>query len=767
MVKRKRKTHAGSAFRTVVRFLFKLTLYAGLLVSAIAAGYLVYLDRTITSTFEGRRWSVPASVYAEPLELYPGAMLTARDIVTELSRLGYQRRAKLSQPGTYQHIDNNLRIHLRSFQFMERNRSAERIEITFRSRGVVAIQDSSGRPIPLIRLDPVMIGSFFPSHGEDRIVLTPEQVPDLLKQTLKAVEDQNFDSHSGFDLRGIARAFWVNISSGEIKQGGSTLTQQLVKSYFLDNRRTLSRKLNELAMAVILEARFSKVDLLNAYVNEIYIGQDGQRAVHGFGLGAQFYFNKPLIELNPAEIATLVAIIRGPSYYNPQRNPRRATTRRNLVLDKMLAHKLIDAVGYEQNKHLELSVVTGSRSGGAYYPAFMDLVRIDLGDLFDEDDLRTNGLRIFTTLRPRTQDAVESGLRAALAAVERNRNLPQDSLQSAVVMTNTQTGELLAVAGGRQAGFDGFNRAINAHRPVGSLLKPIIYLTALENGYHLASIIQDENVALTMPNKEVWSPRNFDERTHGPVPLVRALGDSLNLATVNLGLAIGVDTVARRMESLTGRAPQNRYPSLLLGAESLTPVQVATIYGTFASGGFYMPPKAVIAVLDERGSPVTHHPFQLEQRINPEIAKALTRALEVVMQTGTGRTSRFAGLGVAGKTGTSDDYRDSWFAGFDATTLTVVWVGHDDNSPTGLTGSAGALKVWDAIMANLGVVPLAELSNANVVEIEYATGLVANAACAQIVSVPIPEGSVLQNKPGCGINLRSLSNRVRSWFQND
>ncbi len=767
MVERKPKTRAKSAFRTVVRFLFKLTLYTGLLVSAIAAGYLVYLDRTITSTFEGRRWSVPASVYAEPLELYPGAMLTAGDIVTELSRLGYQRRAELAQPGTYQHIDNNLRIHLRSFQFMERNRSAERIEITFRSRGVVAIQDSSGRPIPLIRLDPAMIGSFFPSHGEDRVVLTPEQVPDLLKQTLKAVEDQNFDSHLGFDLRGIARAFWVNISSGELKQGGSTLTQQLVKSYFLDNRRTLSRKLNELAMAVILEARFSKVDLLNAYVNEIYIGQDGQRAVHGFGLGAQFYFNKPLIELNPAEIATLVAIIRGPSYYNPQRNPKRATTRRNLVLDKMLAHKLIDTAAYEQNKHLELNVVTGNRRGGAYYPAFMDLVRIDLGDLFDEDDLRTNGLRIFTTLRPRTQDAVEGGLTAALAVVERNRNLPQGSLQTAVVMTNTQTGELLAVAGGRKAGFDGFNRAINAHRPVGSLLKPMVYLTALENGYHLASIIQDENVALTMPNNEVWSPSNFDERTHGSVPLVRALGDSLNLATVNLGLAIGVDTVARRMESLTGRAPQNRYPSLLLGAESLTPVQVATIYGTFASGGFYMPPKAVIAVLDERGSPVTHHPFQLEQRIHPEIAKTLTRALQIVMQTGTGRTSRFAGMGVAGKTGTSDDYRDSWFAGFDATTLIVAWVGHDDNSPTGLTGSAGALKVWDAIMANLDVVPLAELSNANVVEIEYASGLVANAGCAQTVSVPIPEGSVLQSKPGCGINLRSLSNRVRSWFQND
>ncbi|MCZ6618054.1 MAG: transglycosylase domain-containing protein, partial [Gammaproteobacteria bacterium] len=293
MARHKRGNRNRSRFLRVSILLFKLTFYTGLFVSAVAAGYLVYLDRTITGMFEGRRWSVPAAVYAEPLEIYPGAALAVSDIVTELTRLGYQRRANLSQPGTYQRSGSLLQIHLRSFRFLERKRNAERIEINFGTYGIARIADSSGRPIPLIRLDPAMIGSFFPSHGEDRIVLTPEQVPGLLEQTLKAVEDQNFDRHMGFDLRGIARAFWVNFTSGEIKQGGSTLTQQLVKSYFLHNEKTLGRKLNELAMAVILEARFDKVDLLNAYVNEIYMGQDGQRAVHGFGLGAQFFFNKP------------------------------------------------------------------------------------------------------------------------------------------------------------------------------------------------------------------------------------------------------------------------------------------------------------------------------------------------------------------------------------------------------------------------------------------------------------------------------------------
>jgi len=738
---------------------------ASLAVVAVA-GYLLYLDRTITSTFEGRRWSVPAVIYAQPLEMYPGAALNLADVTGELQRLGYQAQANPASPGTYKRTANRLDIHLRPFRFMERQRASQRVTLTFEGGGIAAMADSNGRPVPLVRLEPLTIGSFFPSHGEDRLVLQPDRIPDLLRDALKAVEDQNFDDHAGFDLTGIARAMWVNLRAGEIRQGGSTLTQQLVKSYFLDNRRTFERKLREVAMAVILEARFDKRDILNAYINEIYLGQDGQRAVHGFGLGAQYYFNKPIAELSVDEIATLIAVIRGPSYYNPFRHPERALARRNLVLAKMHQNALIEEDAYERNTAMPLKVVRGTRSGGAYHPAFMDLVRKELNERYVDEDLTSQGLRIFTTLEPDVQDAAEQSLTETLARLERQRDMPAESLQGAVVVTANQTGEVLAVAGGRTAGFDGFNRVLNARRPVGSLIKPVVYLTALEQGYHLASMINDAPVMLEQSGRR-WSPRNFDEEVHGPVPLVRGLGDSLNLATVNLGLELGVNTVAERLAKLTGTAPQNRYPSLLLGAEAMTPLEVATLYGTFASGGFHMRPKAVIAVLDESGAPVSRHSLDVDQRIEPDHARTLSRALEAVMQQGTGATSRFARAGTAGKTGTSDDFRDSWFAGYDDEHLSVVWVGTDDNLTMGLTGAGGALKVWDEIMTHLGVRPLLHAPGQRLQTIEYDTGLVAHDGCAEVVELPLPDDAALRSKPGCGINLRSITDRLRSWIGND
>jgi penicillin-binding protein 1B len=770
---RRRRRPAGRGKRAapsaLSRWLRRLVVgvgLAGLLMAVAAAGYLFYLDRTITETFEGRRWSVPAVIYAQPLELYPGAPLSLADVVRELERLGYEPRANVASPGTYKRTGERLAVHLRAFRFLERQRASQRIELAFGTSELVEVRDQAGRPVPLVRLDPVTIGSFFPSHGEDRLVLTPERIPDLLREALKAVEDQNFDRHAGFDVRGILRAFWVNLRAGEVQQGGSTLTQQLVKSYYLDNRRTLQRKLRELAMAVILDARFDKQDILDAYINEIYLGQDGRRAVHGFGLGAQFYFNRPLGELGVAEIATLIAVIRGPSYYNPFRHPERALARRDLVLEKMLENDLIEPEVYRQSQARPLGVVRGARTGGAYYPAFMDLVRRELDALYRDEDLTSRGLRIFTTLEPDVQDAVEAALADTLARLELVRELPEGSLEGAAVVTANQTGEVLAVAGGRTAGFQGFNRALDAKRPVGSLIKPVVYLTALEQGYHMASPLEDAPVHLEQSGR-TWSPRNFDNEIHGPVPLVRALGDSLNLATVQLGLELGVDRVATRLEALTGSPPGNAYPSLLLGAEAMTPLQVAGLYGTFASGGFYMPPKAVVAVLDEAGRPVSRHSLELEQRIAPEAARALGLGLESVMRYGTGATSRFARAGTAGKTGTSDDYRDSWFAGYDDAHLTVIWVGADDNSPTGLTGASGAMKVWDDVMTHLGVAPLHHGAAEPLHTIEYTTGLLAHGGCAEVVEVLLPDDAALRSKPGCGINVRSFTDRLRSWFGND
>lgn len=748
--------------RSIWRSLFRWSFYAGLLVSLGVLGYLLYLDRTITKTFEGRRWSLPAQVFAQPLELHAGASLNRSALQTELARLGYVQHANLPNPGTFKLRGNDLQIYLRAFQFMERHRDSQRITVRFHRGRISDIAGDAGS-IPLIRLDPAVIGSFFPSHGEDRIVLTPDAVPPLLSEGLKAIEDRNFDQHVGFSLRGIARAFWVNLRAGERQQGGSTLTQQLVKSYFLDNRRTIERKLKEVAMAVILDARFDKEDLLTAYINEIFLGQNGSRAIHGFGLGAQFYFNKPLHELAPDQIATLIAIIRGPSFYNPFRHPNRALERRNRILATFHRDGLISQQQLDFGLAQPVGVVASPTSGGAYYPAFMDQVRIELKDQYDPSDLSSKGLRVFTTIKPRTQEGVQKAVSATLNQIETDRQLESGSLQAAAVSADSQTGEIHALVGGRKGRVDGFNRAINAQRPVGSLIKPVVYLTAIETGKNLASTVNDAPITIEPKHGEVWAPKNFDGEYRGELPLVRALAESLNLATVHLGTEVGLELIQQRFRNLVGYTPQNPYPSFLLGAESLSPLKMLELYGNFASGGFRTPPKAVIAVLDEHGKPLSHHPFSLQQTIEARHAATLNRALEIAMAKGTGRTSPYAKQGVAGKTGTSNDNRDSWFAGFDNSKVSVVWVGRDDNAVTGLTGASGALRLWSAMTRTEGIDPLVHAPSTQLVDVEFATGMRAASTCADVVSIPVPDAEQLQIKPGCGIAV-GVRDRLRRWF---
>lgn len=755
-----KKTAAKPSRWRWLKPLLKVGFYSGLLFGLALVGYLIYVDRTITKTFEGRRWSVPAQVFAQPLELYAGARLSRAELTIELERLGYKRHANLPHPGTFKSPGSELQIYLRSFAFMERHRDAQRISVTFAGKRITQISGENGA-IPLLRLDPATIGSFFPSHGEDRIILSPEQVPPLLSEGLKAVEDRNFDQHAGFSIRGIMRAFMVNLRAGERQQGGSTLTQQLVKSYFLDNRRTIERKLKEVAMAIILDARFSKEDLLTAYINEIFLGQNGSRAVHGFGLGAQFYFNKPLAELESDEIATMIAIIRGPSFYNPFRHPERALERRNRILATFENDGLIDTEQLTLALAQPLDVVASPTSGGAYYPAFMDQVRTELKDQYDPEALSSAGLRIFTTIKPRQQEAVQRTVSQTLNQIESDRNIEAGTLQAAAVVADSQTGEIHALVGGRKGRVDGFNRALNAERSVGSLIKPVVYLTAIESGMHLGTLIKDEPISIQPEFGDVWEPKNFNGEYTGELPMIRALAESSNLATVHLGMQVGLPLIAQRFRHLIGHEPKNKYPSFLLGAEALSPLAMLELYGNFASGGFRTPPKAVIAVLDERGQALTHHPFELEQTIESRHAATINRALEIAMAKGTGRTSPFARRGVAGKTGTSNDNRDSWFAGFDNSHVSVVWVGRDDNAVTGLTGSSGALRVWNGIAQQDGIDPLTHAPSAELVDIEFSSGLRANADCAEVVNVPIPDFENLQTKPGCRIN---SGGALRRWF---
>jgi penicillin-binding protein 1B len=746
-----------------------------------ATGYFIYLDRMVTHQFEGRRWTLPAQVYASPLELYSGLTLSGDQVEEELKRLQYRQVEKIDRPGTYRRQGERMEVALRAARFADETRPAQVLLITTEGGAISGMRDSKGVEVPVIRLEPLLIGSIFPTHGEDRIIVTPQQVPALLPAALKAVEDRKFDTHHGVDPAAIARAVWANIKAGGIAQGASTLTQQLVRSYFLTTDQTLSRKLREAVMAIALELHFTKADLMNAYINEIYLGQDGQRAVHGFGLASRFYFGKPLAELDLSEVALLVAVVRGPSFYDPRRHADRLRARRDLVLKVLAERKVVSEEDAKVAAGRPLGIVT--RSSGGYYPAYLDFVRRTLRRDYREEDLTEAGLRIFTSLDPRAQDQAERTLEhelgrldqvnVATARKSRGKLDVPEPLEGAVVVTAPQSGDVIALVGGRRVGYNGFDRALDATRPMGSLVKPFVYLTALETKrYTAASVIQDEPIDVRLRNGTHWRPVNFTKEIYGPVPLVRALSESLNLATVGLGLDVGLPNVTKTLQRFGLRRQPVEVPAMLLGALDATPIEVAQIYSGLASGGFRTPLRAVRAIISEDGKPLRAFPLEVNQVADADAVYQLNRMLEIVMEHGTGRAARAvlpAGLVVAGKSGTSSELRDSWFAGFSGGHVAVVWVGYDDNRPTAFTGSSGALQVWSRLMAGLRTVsrnaPLPE--NVTQIDVEYLTGLRASTRCAEdVVTVAVPTGSEPPFKPGCGENNgQSLVERAGEWLR--
>ena len=723
----------------------------------IGGGYVLYLDRLVTGQFRSLRWTLPARVYAAPLQLYAGDPLTEAQLEHELHRLSYRHVAQLRGPGTYTAGVGRIAVVLRPAQFADRSRPAMLLRIGFGPAGIAQLTNAAGAQVPVVRLDPLLIGSLFPSDGVDRIVVTPKQVPPLLPAALKAVEDRTFDTNWGIDPKGILRAAWVDLLAHRYAEGGSTLTQELVRSYFLSDRRTLWRKVREAVMAVALTAHFSKASIMNAYLNEVFLGQDGNRSIHGFGLASEYYFGEPLAELDLPQIAMLVAIVRGPTYYNPRVYPRRVLARRNMVLSTLAQQGVITEDQAHEAMRQPLGVTR--QASGAYYPAYMDLVRRTLARDYPRQELTEAGLRIYTSLDPRVQEIAEHALDAQLHRLDRWHHRGQERLQGAVVVTSPETGDVLAIIGGRDADYDGFNRALDARRSIGSTIKPFIYLTALETGnYNAASIIQDEPVSVRLARGRYWRPKDYTRTDLGPVPLVRALADSLNDATVNLGMSIGLHNVARTLKRF-GMPPQQELPSMLLGASDLSPFQVAQMYNGLANGGFYTPLRAVQAVVSASGKPLKAFPLQVTQIAPPADVYQVTTMMEQVVQHGTGEpATRILPLGLvtAGKTGTSQNDRDSWFAGFSGSNLVVVWIGYDHDQPTGLTGEMGAVPVWAHIMASIGTLPLSMPPPEGLSDtwIDFATGLQTTPACDGLnaVEITVPQGTPLPPMAGCGLS---------------
>jgi len=741
-----------------------------LLVVVVAAGiaYGGYLSWIVTSEFDQRGWDVPAQIFAAPLELYSGRRLSRDDFVVELQRLGYREQRSSIEIGSFLRRGESIELWTRAFEHVGESQEAQVIQIAFADDRIAGVTDIAGNAMPLAQLDPLLIGSIFPAHGEDRLILGPDEIPALLTDALKAVEDRRFDEHRGVDLRAILRASLVNLTNFEIRQGGSTLTQQLVRSYFLTNDRTWRRKLREAFMALALELRHDKNELMHAYVNEIYLGQDGARAIHGFGLASRFYFGKPLVELELHEIALLIAQVRGPSFYDPRRHLERALDRRNLVLRQMLELELISQVTFTAARGRDLDVLTSAGRHSSYYASFLDLVRRQLRRDYAQEDLQENGLRVFSTLDPSVQSAAETALVEELDQLQAGR----PPLEGAVVVTNPHNAEVRALVGSRRTGYDGFNRALDAKRQVGSLIKPAVYLAALESKRHsLASLIDDESIDVPLADGTVWSPSNFNNEAHGTVTAVRALAESFNMATVRLGIDTGLDAVADLLARLGLDESPPAYPSLLLGALDLRPIEVTQIYNTLANGGFRVPLRAVRAVVDADGDTIERYGLAIDQVSDPNTVYALNQALIQVMERGTGRSARRqlpASLTTAGKTGTSDDLRDSWFAGFTSDHLVVTWIGNDQNQPIGLTGATGASRVWVRIVAGLQTSPYDPPvpTSTDTRWIDYNTGLVTDAVCPDAVLLAIMTPESPPKAVACGSDRVRIGSRLRRWLRN-
>lgn len=708
---KRRRASRRPTRRSWRRRLFGWLLRVGLLVMAVGLALLAawawYLDQRVTERFEGALFTLPATVYAAPDEIYVGQSLDLDQLITSLERLNYVAADSLAQTGTFHRRGNRVAFHRRAVAFPDGDEPARRVEARIIDGQVVELESPGGESLGIIRLEPRSIGTLYPGRAEDRVLLSIDEVREqapLLIDALLAVEDRAFYEHKGVVPTAILRAFLANLVSGERTQGGSTVTQQLAKNLFLSQDRTYRRKFAEMIMALEMEWHYSKDKILEAYLNEVYLGQDGNRAIHGFGLAASFYFGRPVNELRPEQIALLVGMVKGANYYNPRRNPERALARRNVAIDVMVDLGLVDqTTGAEwQNRPLGVLPMAGSRDR---HPAFVDLVRRQLVAQYDPEDLKTRGLAIFTTLRPQVQAALEQST-AQLEAVEAARGLEKGTLETAGMIASVSTGEIEAMIGGREVNFDGYDRALDARRQIGSLIKPAIYLTALSrpDQYNLITSLADEPIAVEQKGSAIWEPQNYSGTFQGPTPLIEALAHSRNVPSVRLGMEIGLDAVADTLARLGAPRPSPFYPSMLLGSMSMTPFEVTQMYQTLSGDGFVTPLRAIRSVVDRDGNQLSRYSLDVRRGVAREPLYLLQHGLQTVVAEGTStRLNQTipASLGVAGKTGTTNDGRDAWFAGFTGNRVGVIWVGRDDDRPANLTGSSAALPLWAATFERL------------------------------------------------------------------
>ncbi|OEG74293.1 penicillin-binding protein 1B [Shewanella colwelliana] len=741
------------------RKLWSITWKLALIVMAALTIYSIYLDQIIARKFEGQKWHLPAQVFSRSMALYPGAAVSHGQLIAELKLLGYRKVANPRQVGEFSASKTKVDLWRRPFLHPQGSQGEQRVMITFDGLGVESVaRHDDKRQMAVFHLEPVLLDRMITGDGEDRLFVPTEKMPQAIVDALILVEDRSFYQHHGVNPFAIVRAAMVNISAGRTVQGGSTLTQQLAKNFFLSSERSLIRKVREALMAIIIDFRYDKDEILEAYLNEVYMGQDKSRAVHGMGLASQFYFGRPIAELTLPQQAFLVAAIKGPSYYNPWRYPARAQERRDLVLRLLMEAEQLSVAQYKAAVESPLGLRKFDKPVHQKLPAFFAVVRHELNQRFGNALLQQSGIKVYTTLDPMAQEAAEK----AVASTMKQLSQRDKALQVGMVLTDKYSAGIAAMVGDKVPSYQGFNRAVEIRRPIGSLVKPFVYATALSQGnkYTLATPLKDEPITLKNGQGKTWSPQNVDKKFTGQVPLLTAFKRSMNVPTVNLGMAIGTSAVATTLDKAgwTDKIPE--YPSMLLGAINGSPLMVAQAYQTLADNGRYRQLSAVTHVLDMDNNPLQGAGLSSSQAIDVGSDFLVQHAMTQVVASGTARRlgQAFPGVTLAGKTGTSNDSRDSWFAGFDERNVAAIWVGLDDNGKTGLYGSSGAMAVYQAFLKNRAPISLRRTPVNGVVQgyFDATSGAAMERDCGNVMALPALAESYHPAK-NCGEPL--------SWWQ--
>ncbi len=696
MVKRRASRRSPARRRTRRGLLW---VAVGLVVATLGVG--VWLLRPfwqLSRQLAERTETGPSRLYGAPLVLRRGDAMSAWRLERELATLHYRGSEGPPVPGSYRLDDDGGAILVRRSPTPRGWRPAGRLEIGL-AGGRVARLVWDGQNVEEVFLEAPVIAALYGPARYERRPARLEDLPEHLVQAVLAAEDARFFGHQGLSLRGIVRAAWVNLRGGELRQGGSTLTQQLVKNLFLTHERTVGRKLREAVLALFVDARYSKRAILNAYLNEIYWGESEGANLMGVGAASWAYFGKEPEQLDLCEAAVLAGMIRSPGSYSPARRPEAARERRDWVYDRMVAKGTLPEETAAAMKHRDLCFAPQPLVA-ARAPYFADLVRTEAAERFGLGILEDAGYAILTTLRVVDQRAAEEAVAGGLEDLEEGWESESGAagpIQAALVSLDPRSGAILAYLGGRDYGASQFDRASQAHRQAGSAFKPVVYATALSRGVATpATLLEDAPLTVALASS-IWSPQNSDDEYRGWVTVRQALEDSLNVPTARLALATGLPEIVEMARRLGVRGRLEPYPALALGAFEVTPLELATVYATFAAGGRRPPLHAIEGVLDRVGSPVEGRALERPERVLHEAtAFVITSMLRGVLDRGTAASVRRMGVTdpLAGKTGTTNERRDSWFAGYSPERTTLVWVGYDENSRTRLSGARAALPLW-------------------------------------------------------------------------